>query len=117
MLTHVTRHYLLPTFERLRADHAAAFRTERDAAARLAAAAPRGGIVCDRVRVEIFSHLPPDRFVRWNGCFNGAGIRAAPLEEEARRWGHLSSPRVPARSTRISARTAESCSLPPTCSS
>ncbi len=76
----VVRSYAWPAYERGLLFHRDAFVPERDAAAILAAAAP-GAVFCDLPRVEVFSRLPPSRFVRWNvadvGLENARGEGAA----------------------------------------
>lgn len=61
----VVRSYSWPAYDRGLVWHREAFVPEREAAAALAAAPP-GAVFCDLPRVEIFSRLPPARFVRWN---------------------------------------------------
>jgi hypothetical protein len=58
-------HYCFTNFKQLREVERHAFTSEREAARALSFASP-GIIFCDLPRVEVFSRLESERFIRWN---------------------------------------------------
>jgi hypothetical protein len=102
-----SRYYAVPHFEHLARVHAEAWVDERRAADLVKRGQP-AKVFCDLPRVEVFSGLPPDRFVRWSV----ADVEPLHADGEAAVFGRAWIVSAPARFAKLGSAGIERLSTP-----